>query len=284
MYNVKNKAILKSSTHNALLNDTALSISIVKYLSDFNGRYYYTCKEEVEYAGRVLTNRPFYLLIIGKKELVSAFLSREHLLPQSEGIFTVSNPVELETALFKKKLEKAKGKTNSLLKVTDQKGKTAGTTSYEKGKDKVFIAGIKTANVPRACYTNEATFFATLKCDDKNVKIEKLSNASVADGVDENAQNPNKVQDYDYFYKITIDKQMFDNEVSNKQLAFYFEPSLDITASHTDKDYGLGTTIQALEHKTWGFNLITGAIEAANPDKKPQGATFTLTLNKIKNN
>ena len=39
--------------------------------------------------------------------------------------------------------------------------------------------------------------------------------------------------------------------------------------------------VSELEHKTWGLNLISGAIEAANAGKKPQGAKFTLTLNKI---
>jgi hypothetical protein len=282
MYNIKNKAILKSNTHNALLKDTTLSISLVKYLSDFNGDYYYTCKEQVEYRGKVLANRPFYFLIVGKKELVSEFLSRENLLPQSEGVFTVTNSVELEVALFKKKLEKQKGKVNSLLKVETKKGITAGNTSYEKDKDKVFIVGVKIANVSKACYTNESAFFSIPKSDDKNVKIEKLNDASAVDGVDEGAQNPNRVQDYDYFYKVTIDKKMFDNEVNNKTLTFYFDPSLDIVASHTDKDYDL-KNVAELERKTWGLNLITDAIEAANAGKKPQGAKFTLTLNKIKN-
>ena len=281
MYNIKNKAILKSNTHNALLKDTTLSISIVEYLSDFNGDYYYTCKEQVEYKDSVLKNRPFYLLVIGKKELVSAFLSRENLLPKSEGVFTVTNPMELEVALFKKKLEKEKGKLNSLLRVKDTKGKISATTSYEKGKGKVFIVGVKKGNVPPACYTDEAAFFSILKCDDKNVKIEKLKNPADIDGIDENPKNKNpyKVQDYDYFYKIIIDKQMFDNDLKDKQLTFYFEPSLDIAKSHTDKDYDL-KKISELEHKTWGFNLITGAIEAANAGKQPQGAKFTLILNK----
>jgi len=283
MYNIKNKAILKSNTHNAMLKNASLSISIVKYLSDFNGDHYFTCKEEVEYKGELLKNRPFYLLIIGKKELVSAFLSREYLLPHSEGVYTIANPIELEVTLFKKKLEKEKGKTNSLLKVTDKKGKTTGTTSYEKGKDKVFIVGVKASGVPRAFYTKEETFFSTLKCDDRNVTIERLSNASVVDGVDEKAQNPYRAQNYDYFYKITIDKKMFDNVVNNKELTFYFEPSLSIADSHTDVDYGLQNRLSELEYKTWGLNLISGAIEAANPANKPQGAKFTLTLNKIKN-
>jgi len=281
MHNLRNMAELEHRIHLALSKDTTLSMAIVKYLSNFNGDYYYNCKEQVKYSKKLLANRPFYLFVIGKKELVSSFLSRENLLPQSEGVYTVSSPVELEVALFKKKNEQVEGTVNSDLRVTANRGTII--PYYEKDDDKVFIVGIKKSSVPRAYYTDEETFFADLKCDDKNVlPIKKLSNAADADGVDENEKlnNPNKVQDYDYFYKITIDKKMFDNDVSNKVLTFYFEPSLDIAASHTDKDYGL-EDISELEHKTWGLGLISGGIESANAGKKPQGAIFTLTLNKI---
>jgi len=72
---------------------------------------------------------------------------------------------------------------------------------------------------------------------------------------------------------------MFDNALIDKQLTFYFEPSLDIAKSHIDIDYNLAN-IKELENKTWGFNLITGAIQKANAGKIPQGAKFVLTLNK----
>ena len=282
MYNINNKAILKSNIHNALLCDTSLSISIVKYLSDFNGKYYWNCKEDNrEFQGKLMNNRPFYLFLIGKKELVSALLSTENLLPPSEGVFTVTNPVELEVALFKKKLEQGKGKLNSIVNVTDRRGVISATTSYERNKDKVFIIGIKKSNVPRAYYRDERDFFSNLKCDNKNVIIEKLGDVNGIDGIDEKVSNPNRVQNYDYFYKITLNKEMFAGNLQNKELEFYFEPSLDVKESHTDKDYDLDDRHDTLYHKTWGFNLITEAVKAAHPNKQPQGARFTLTLNRI---
>lgn len=280
MYNINNKNTLRGLLNSALNTDTTLSLTIVKYLSDFNGDYYYTCMELRDYRGQLLKNRPFYFLILGKKELVSSFLAKQNLLPQSEGVFTVTNPIELKVGIFKKRRETEEGKTNTLLQVKDEEGFVIASTSWEKGKDKVFIVGINKNNIPGNFYSN-SSFFETLKCDDKNVKIEKLANAGVADGVDDNPNinNPYKAQDFDYFYKITIEKAMFDNALTDKQLTFYFDPSLDIAKSHTNIDYDLAN-ITELENKTWGFNLITGAIQNANAGKIPQGAKFTLTLNK----
>jgi hypothetical protein len=278
MYNLLNKYNLQALLHTSLVTDTTLSLTIVKYLSNFNGDYYYTCKEEVDYRDKLLGNRPFYFLILGKKELVSTFLSKPNLLPQSEGVFTVANPIELKVGIFKKRLET--GKTNTLLQVKEKNSVVIASTTWERGKDKVFIVGINKNNIPGNFYSN-SSFFDTLKCDDKNVKIEKLVNAAVADGVDDNPKikNPFRAQDFDCFYKITIEKSMFDNALTDKQLTFYFDPSLDIAKSHTDIDYNLAN-ITELENKTWGFNLITGAIKNANAGKIPQGAKFTLTLSK----
>lgn len=281
MYNILNKDILKSYLHHALAGDTTVSVALVKYLSDFNGTYYYTCMEKTEYTGKLLKNRPFYVIAIGKKELLSSFICTNNLLPQSEGVFTVSNPIELEVALFKKKLESEKGKLNSLLKVTNKKGVISATTSYEEEKDKVFIIGIKKSNIPPAYYKDESKFFSKLKCDNKNITIEKLTSANGNDGIDENALNPNEVLDYDFFYKITLHKKMFANHLKYKQIVFFFEPSLDVKTSHIDKDYDLVGKIDSLSNKTWGLKLITEAIKAANHNKQPQGARFTLTLNMI---
>lgn len=282
MYNISNKYNLRGLLHTALNSDTTLSLTIVKYLSDCNGKYYYTCKEKVDYSDHLLINRPFYFLILGKKELVSTFMSKNHLLPHSEGVFTVTNPIDLSIGIFKKKREIEKGITNTLLQVKDKKGAVTASTSWEKGKDKVFIVGINKNSVPGNFYS-DISFFDTLKCNDKNVKIEKLANAGVADGVDDNSKikNPYKTQDFDYFYKITIEKAMFDNALTDKQLTFYFKPSIDIAESYINDDSKL-PNIKELENKTWGFDMITGAIDDANPGKIPQGAKFTLTLNKTK--
>ncbi|MBE0573863.1 VWA domain-containing protein [Candidatus Dojkabacteria bacterium] len=280
MYNISNKNTLQGLLHTALNTDTTLSLTVVKYLSDFNGNFYYTSQERVDYGGQLLANRPFYFLVFGKKELVSTFLSKENLLPPSEGVFTVTNPIELEVGIFKKRRETEKGKTNTLLQVKEKKGIVIASTPWERGKDKVFIVGINKNNIPGNFYSG-SSLFDTLKSDDKNVKIEKLANAAVADGVDDNPKikNPFRAQDFDHFYKITIDKSMFDNALIDKQITIYFEPSLDIAKSHIDIDYGLSDMTE-LENKTWGFNLITGAIKLANPGRIPQGAKFTLTLNK----
>jgi hypothetical protein len=271
---------LRGLLHTALNSDTTLSLTIVKYLSDCNGKYYYTCKEKVDYSGHLLKNRPFYFLIIGKKELVSTFLSKKHLLPQSEGVYTVTNPVDLKIGIFRKQQEK--GITNTTLQVVDKNGVAKASTSWEKGKDKVFIVGINKDDIPGNFYY-DISFFDTLKCDVKNVIIKKLENVGVDDGVADNPNinNPYKVQDFDYFYKITIEKAMFDNVLTDKQLTFFFEPSLDIVKSYINDDSTL-PNITELENKTWGFDMITGAIELASPGKIPQGAKFTLTLNKTK--
>ena len=57
--------------------DEGYDIMIMKYTSDFNGRYYYDCTENNlntnnPYRGKLMEDRPYYIMLIGKKEYILA--------------------------------------------------------------------------------------------------------------------------------------------------------------------------------------------------------------------
>jgi hypothetical protein len=265
-YNLIHKPLLGAKVQNALGLTPSLSIAIVKYSSHFNGQYYFNCKEEIQFPRSLLKNRPFYLFIIGKPEYIKAILSKDGLLPRSEGVFTVSAPIELQCGLFRKKTEKES--VNTVLNINKD---GAGYVELNDDKDRAFIVGIKASSIPPFYVDNKDEFFKQLHCDDRQVKTEKISRDRLADKGQKLLE-----QDYDYFYLITLRKEMIQKGL-NKKLVFYFPPGLDIQQSTTDKDFDLND-VSEIEGRTWGLDMITNAIEKVSYPDKAMGAKFEITL------
>ena len=71
--------------------DKGYDIMIMKYTSDFNGNYYYDCTENNlnksnPYRGKLLNNRPYYIMLIGKKEYILAVY--EKCIEECEDLYT----------------------------------------------------------------------------------------------------------------------------------------------------------------------------------------------------
>lgn len=82
-YNKHNLDGLSAAVYGAMTNlkSKKLDIVIAQYLSDFNGKYYYNYTENVAgtnaYRGTLMKERPFYVLLMGKKETLKDMLQRE---------------------------------------------------------------------------------------------------------------------------------------------------------------------------------------------------------------
>lgn len=261
-YNRKNREQLQTLIANALSENPDISITVIKYSADFDGKYYYNCKELVENSGKVLKKRPFYAVFLGSKEKINLILSSEEILPKCEGVFTTLNPINLKGVLFRKSSKK--DELNSILQVNAD----GSAGSFEKdGKDKVFILALKSSSLPQYISIPKG-YFKNLRCDEKYVSVEDCSNNQIF------VPKKSKVykSDYDLFYKVTIEKEILDK---NSSITFYFAPTLDIDSSIIDTDFSLND-LSMLEGKTWGLDLITKAIEQTS--KKAMGAQITISV------
>ncbi len=79
-YNLHHLKDLEAGIHKAAMDvkEKGLDIAIVPYESDFNGTYYYTYREvrRDELLDKRMERRPYYIVLIGKKELLQAMIDK----------------------------------------------------------------------------------------------------------------------------------------------------------------------------------------------------------------
>ena len=77
-YNRHHLDDLKATIHSAAkkIKNNGLDIAIVRYLSDFNGSYYCTYQEDKrkDLKDKCLKNRPYYIVLIGKSDVIQAMI------------------------------------------------------------------------------------------------------------------------------------------------------------------------------------------------------------------
>lgn len=80
-YNLHQIDQLVSSIHAAMTQakQRGLDVALLQYVSDFNGNFYYDYTENLKgnaYRGRVMKERPWYLLLIGKEDNLKQLLAK----------------------------------------------------------------------------------------------------------------------------------------------------------------------------------------------------------------
>lgn len=70
---------LGASIHTALKDANQINVLLLQYYSDFNGKYYCNCTENIEkgdiYKNTLMKNRPFYLMVFGTKPMLKYLLA-----------------------------------------------------------------------------------------------------------------------------------------------------------------------------------------------------------------
>ena len=76
--NTHNLSDLGSSIHTVLKSNTDVKVLLLQYYSDFNGKYYYNCTENLEngdkYRQELMKYRPYYIMVFGNKEMLKSLL------------------------------------------------------------------------------------------------------------------------------------------------------------------------------------------------------------------
>ena len=79
LYNLHQLDNLGAQVHNAMTSckSKGLDVMVLQYLSPFNGSYYCNFTENLRpnrFAGKMMENRPYYMMVIGKKELLKSMM------------------------------------------------------------------------------------------------------------------------------------------------------------------------------------------------------------------
>ena len=79
-YNYHQLEQLGAQVHNAMekCKKKNLQVAVLQYYSDFNGKYYYNYTENLktnEYAKTLMTDRPYYLFVIGSEEILRSMMA-----------------------------------------------------------------------------------------------------------------------------------------------------------------------------------------------------------------
>ena len=93
--NKLNIGILESNVTRSMtqLVNKNLSVAIIQYKSDFNGNYYFNYQDRPLPAARnqILSNRPYYFILIGQREKIDAMFNKNVLPKDYDGVYMFNN-------------------------------------------------------------------------------------------------------------------------------------------------------------------------------------------------
>lgn len=221
--------------------DEGYDIMIMKYTSDFNGRYYYDCTENNlntnnPYRGKLMEDRPYYIMLIGKKEYILAVY--EKCIKECDDLYT---SFEFE------------------------EGKDAEEITIEENGSKHWLKGDNPLNAPGVMYTEH-----DLRATETEFNITY-----------ENFVLPKYIKKNDLTIEATEGFNVKDTKYKNNTLSFTIvSPEFDkmnskneveITVSYnksTDWEHisiknDVNQPLEELEGKTWAVSTIFENIDKA---------------------
>ena len=242
-----------------------IGVAVFQYQSDFNGTYYYDRNNtggrnprDRPYYNTILHNRPFYIWVLGNKDLVNQFLEKDMVKNYAQSHF-FNLPVQNTNAQILTNPKKGKVAIN-------QERQTVMIKEASPKRHVEFVIGVRLNDKPQ--------YFTKLFSDSNNFKIEpqflydKISlesmDAALLDGksVDKNFVDKNELS---HFLKISMSEIEASLEEFNISLsgigASWFN------AVHLEDDLGL--SVDALQNKTFAFKYITDGFDRYYQNEKP---------------
>lgn len=264
-YNKHHLDGLGSAIHGVLsgVQKKGLDVMLLQYYSDFNGDYYYNYTENIEGAGfykkRLMKNRPFYILFVGKQEALKSLLANKCMRTPNKLLVSFElNENDLKNQSFNLTED-----SQYWVKGSESKADKAGYWTSSKLEDKT------------------TTF--TVSCD--SFKIPAYVETIELRGV--SAEGEVTKVEYDEvkeFLTFKFTTQPF------KKLRKMNEVNITIMASVSNwgKDVSMIDDVNKLDAemagKTWGLLKITDAIDnvyfGKSNRKNPIVGRFTFTLAK----
>lgn len=280
--NYNDIAILQNSVTNAMttLYNNNMTVSVVKYTSEFNGNYYYDYHNQKLSLGQgaIMKDRPYYLILVGKRNLVDAMFDKNAIPSECESVFTFN---------------KEGAKPNFML----YRAKIASTWVPELNGNVPTIATYVTPNpkisAPYIYITIDG--FSIPPYFDKRDSV-KIMNSPRVDGnyiasVDRVRQDvvasdlikvKGDIPDLTgkNIYKVTFKDNATLKNLTTFSDRIYFEvPEVDAASSEIEKDDAQSLTdLSELEGKTFMFNHLIKALRNAYSNGGAPLAEVEITI------
>lgn len=260
--NYNDIGILTAEVTNAMttLYNNGMNVSVVKYTSDFNGNYYYDYhNQKLSIAkNQIMSKRPFYLVLVGKRELVDAMFNKNVIPQDYEAVFSFNKEGAKPQATFLRA-----SKASSWVPELNNNVPTIATNVKPNKNIEAAYAYmiIDRFELPSYLESKREAIMGSPKSDGKYIaSVSRVMQADIKDDlISVKGKIPNLTGAY--IYKIT-----FKNNETLKNLTLfddriYFEaPASNAASSEIEKDDANSlSSLSDLEGKTFMFNhLITG--------------------------
>lgn len=238
-----------------LIDKPDAAVAVFKYLSDFNGTYYYDRKNTGSYNhnarpyyNTILKNRPFYIWVLGDKQLVKELLS-QNLFENYDKAYAFNVSMnDIPYAILRKPVS---GKIS-----LNPENNTVIIHEVEEQRPVQFTIGVNLEKHP--------PFYENLFMNVENYEISPsyLKNTIAFETKSKNELKGSEGKGFTHFLQPTL----FDMNVEITEMSFTLkiQPAEWFKETHLIDDYKI--TPETLEHKTFAFNFITDAFEKAYRD------------------
>ena len=256
-------SLVTTKIYKHLTNKRNIGVAVFKYLSDFNGTYYYDRKNTGStnlrrrpFYNVILKKRPFYIWVMGDKEAVRTLLS-EHILEGYDKAYTYN--IAMDDVPYTLLEEPKSGKI-----VLNPENHTVLIKEAAKNFPAQFAIGLNFENSP--------SFFEPLFMDTSNYEITPahLDESILLEPKNKQLQNKKKPSlllssGYTHF----LQSSFMDLDPNTKEVTIRINNALPVWYDSTNLTDDLGVSAVALEHKTFAFKFITDAFEKTFRTREP---------------
>ncbi|MGB3152075.1 MAG: hypothetical protein WBB27_15575, partial [Maribacter sp.] len=251
-------SLVTTKIYGHLINKPDAAVAVFKYLSNFNGTYYYDRNNTGSqnqrarpYYNTILKNRPFYIWVLGDKPLIEELLSQK-LFENYDKAYAYN--ISMDGVPFS-----ILGKPQSGRISTDPKNSSVIIHEVKQKLPAQFTIGVNFEKHP-SIYEN---LFM-------NVENYKISPSHLKETITLKTKNKSELEGseglgFTHFLQPTL----FDMDATTTEISFSLKnpPSTWFKETHLTDDYQV--TAETLEHKTFAFNFITDAFDKAYHETPP---------------
>ncbi len=253
-----------------------IGVAVFQYSSDFNGTFYYDRKNTGgrnpstrPYYNTILKNRPFYIWVLGNKNLVNQLLEKELFKKYDQSHFfnLPLNDINAHVLASPKK-----GK----ISINEEK-QTITIKEASSKKPVEFVIGVNLRNKPKyysTLFSDSYLFKIEPDFLNDKIKLEPMDLSSILGkkNVNKNFIDKNKLSNFLKINMMDLDPNLASFSISLPSIgASWFD------TVHLDDDLVL--TAEQLEGKTFAFKYITDGFDRYYQD---EGALLKFNFSKIK--
>ena len=251
--NKQNLDNLGATIHTALKGAKDVKVLLLQYYSDFNGKYYYNCTENIEngsqYRQVLMKFRPYYIMVFGKKGVLESLLD--------QGVFVKYENVYASFDLDADNMDKSDltlifpassswTSDNSSEDYNSEKTGTIWTSTDLGGTSDSFEVQFKKFDIP--AFLNQKYEIGDYHLSDVIDDVEEVTEPG----------NPNLLR-----FRVTM--KPFNRLPDTGKVEFSLvckNTWTDEASVKDDDDVNIGN-VSDLEKKTWGLSAIIKNIDAA---------------------